>query len=499
MVRTPEPEYQYSLASEGEIDELLAGRPVSNSIAIGDNFRLPTPKPGDAGVVWSQGDEFSPNVARPLALVVRDEDIRRLCGRYAQLRGDLSPISTWCHLLTPRFSSPLDAFFRKPSLGGMEAAWTGLVIAEASLLADRRVSSVRIPACLATQTFAIARVNSMWTGVSVDEILKKFDLANQIFRNASTEQRDGSRARGLRSSLLPIWTVLIGGIVPELPQRSEYGPIVDALRSLRDARLGGATDQGHRLAEPLKCVVPQAEALDKLEELTPEARLKIFDQFVALLDNTSEKLLAQRASLALLAGYVATVAAGGAPSLALAEQHVSRYPEITAWAYVVGSVGEQIVWTSSFDGLGRLVAREFLRPLKLDEPPVCDFALEEVAVLADASLSDPLVHLKVKQARLVTVALFPGVNVAVPLSDSTGTSSARYDHPRHHRVADSPSREPMATLADALWPYLQAHLDSYLGAKERKQPKPQRARGKKKGAPQTQLTLANEQKDEHTP
>ena len=45
-------------------------------------------------------------------------------------------------------------------------------------------------------------------------------------------------------------------------------------------------------------------------------------------------------------------------------------------------------------------------------------AFDEAAVLAESKLADNLVHLRVKQARLVTVGLLPGVNISIPIADS---------------------------------------------------------------------------------
>jgi hypothetical protein len=63
--------------------------------------------------------------------------MRRLCGRYAQLRSDFSPLSSWCHLLTPKLFAPMESVLRVASLQGLEAAWVGLTIAEALLSVDK--------------------------------------------------------------------------------------------------------------------------------------------------------------------------------------------------------------------------------------------------------------------------------------------------------------------------------------------------------------------------
>jgi hypothetical protein len=172
-----------------------------------------------------------------------------------------------------------------------------------------------------------------------------------------------------------------------------------------------------------------------------------------------------------MAGYIATVAAGGTPTLSLTESSSRSYPEVTAWAYVVGGIGERVVWTSSFDGLGRLVARELMRPLRLDEPPNCDFSLDEAVALYDPQLSDPLVHLKIKQARIVTVSLYPGVNLQVPIGDYVPFEKRKQDTGTDRRPTSSgrivgSDDEVFAVLADRLWPHLRGRLGLDIGSSE---------------------------------
>ena len=122
-------------------------------------------------------------------------------------------------------------------------------------------------------------------------------------------------------------------------------------------------------------------------------------------------------------------------------------------------IGERITWTSGFDGLGRLIARELDRPLRLDEAPTCDFALDEAIVLADRELKKPLVHLRIKQAKVVSVSLFAGVNIAIPIVD-TATIEATSRGAREPKqgiaaeeLTDS-NKNLLGSLAEVLWPYL---------------------------------------------
>lgn len=449
------------------------------------------------GVIW-QSDNDDRGI-RPLALVVNEDDIRRLCGRYAQLHSDLSPLTAWCRLVTPDYFDPLDSLARNPDFGGLEAAWTGLIVAEAVLLADMPLSRIRISACLATHSFAIARAQGLWSHVSVENVTRRFDSANRLFKGESIAQRAEGRSAKIRASLQPIWEALIALSSSRGSYSSnELEPIVSALRGLMRAKSNKDQREINQLLQPLLHYASEAEQLEQLNDLPPEARLRVFDRLVEGLnkpETSREKL--RRNSLALIAGYLATVAAGGSPSLTLAEGLAARWPEITAWAYVTGGLGERVVWTSSFDGLGRLVARELMRPLRLDEPPTCDFAFDEAAVLADPKLADPLVHLRVKQARLVTVELIPGVNVSISIAESNTQPVVRPESNRPVPASELPSRDPLGPLADALWPHFRARLDDYLATSQRGRygdqddENTQRSRGKKKTGGQSQLPLGN--------
>ncbi len=495
MVKSMDTRYEYAQADESELDSLLSGQSI-----LGTTHWSPWSKPsrlrtGTVGVIWqSNSDDRG---IRPLALVVNQEDIRRLCGRYAQLHSDLSPLTAWCHVVTPDYFEPLDSLVRNPDFNGLEAAWTGLIIAEAVLLADMPLSRIRISACFATHSFAIARAQGLWSHVGVENITKRLDSANRLLKSESIAQRAEQRSARIRTSLQPIWEALIAlsssrGSYPS----SELEPIVSALRGLIRAKSNKDQREMYELLRPLLVYAPEAEQLEQLNELPPEARLRVFDKLVEGLnkpETSREKV--RRNALALIAGYLATVAAGGSPSLTLAEGLAARWPELTAWAYVTGGLGERVVWTSSFDGLGRLVARELMRPLRLDEPPTCDFAFDEAAVLADPKLADPLVHLRVKQARLVTVELIPGVNVSISIAENSAQPVVRPEPNRTLPVPEHSPRDPLGPLADALWPYFRSRLDDYLAQRARTtnddDENSQRNRGKKKTGGQTQLPLNN--------
>lgn len=425
---------------------------------------------------------------RPGALVVSDDGSRRLFGRYAQLRSDLSPLSAWTHILEPEHfellqnepRSASDAITRMPNLEGFEAAWIGLTVAEALIRSERPLAQLKLAACLATPTFALARAHALWPKETIDSVLRRYDQCQKLIRSG-----EGPPNR-LREPLMDIWSVLAALSTPMPHSLSPH--LRDILQA--SARLMMARKSGQSEVDAIQDALdlPQTEFLRRLESASAEMRVKEFDRLVHAIESSGSPQ--ERANLLFAAGYLVTVLAGGSPSLGIAERLLNRWPQITAWAYVLGSIGETITWTSGFDGLGRLVARELSRPFRLDEPPTSDFALAEANIVVDRALSDPLVHLRIKQSRVLSVALLPGVNVAVPITEATPVDTRpppRTTESIGRTVTTRNSLDPMAILADALAPYLVERIKDLIGPPTSSEPtvsspRSSRSRGAKRDA-----------------
>ena len=499
MVTTKHKDYRYFIADDGELDKLLRGEDVAGLLA--SDFLTSVPLQQDkTGVLVSLGSASGEPV-KPLALVCQDHDIRRLCGRYAQLRTELSPLTAWCHMLTPRSLRNLDGIVHKPTFGGTKAAWSGLVVAETMLLSGRNLANIRISACLASATYAIGRSKALWSDLTLEEMVERFDFANKLCRGKDAAVRNEAHMSRVRSSFLPMWNCL--SLLSHNSNESSHddlAPCVKALRELLQARTRGEPNEATQLVRPILSVVPEAQSFERLSEIAPEARLGLFDELVRLYKETGSTNSPRRYALALASGYLATVAAGGSSSLALVADYADTWPELTGWAYLIGGIGERITWTSGFDGLGRLVARELERPIRLDEPPTCDFSLDEAIVLSDPELKEPLVHLKIKQAKVVSVALFPGVNIAVPIVDVAVPDSAhrRYSEPKQSVPSETRSDDygnVLSMLARALWPHFRPFVIEEIAhsstSMSRGATGSQRSRRKGKSQETSQLPLAD--------
>jgi hypothetical protein len=446
----------YTLADEAELNEMAAGRATAPGVPWQSRSVHHRYSQGKIGVLWRETRHDNLPV-QPLVLISKREENRRLFGRFAQLRSDLSPLTVWCHLITPDQLELFESPVRASDSGDYQAAWVGLIVAEALLLSQRPIAKLKLAACLATQSFAIARAHAIWGAkISHREILEKFDSAQSLFRSGE------HRIVRLRALLEPIWKILAELSAPQYRSENyQIEQLLQSLRSLYQNRTARDGLESEQFFYPLMHAFDELNGIVDFEATSPEKRLHLFDRVIkAIGEADRDKEPNRRLILSAIAGYVATVAAGGAPSLALAEGVSDRWPDVLAWAYVIGGIGEQVVWSSGFDGLGRLVARELQRPYRLDEPPTCDITLDEAEVLVDPQLADPLVHLKLKQARVVSLALVPGVNIAIPFNEP---SQQRESLPPTKINAGS---DVIEGLAAALWPYLAKRLGEGMAPKE---------------------------------
>jgi hypothetical protein len=459
MVTDIQCEYGYTLATDSELNDLLAGKDAGATYAWSAYSKPPLLPVGATGVLWKKGAGID-DPKQPIALVAREDAIRRLCGRFAQIHSDVSPLTAWCHLISPELFESLQFARHEPDLGGFEAAWTGLIVAEAQLLSQKPLNELRISACLSTQSYAIARAKALWREVKESEVVSRFRAAT----NLSGANND-VRANSIRLALQPIWNILLGVTDGQrVSVESDLFPILESLEGLREARRQKDKDETTPFVKPLVPFLPEGRLLSGLGDISPEKRLRVFDQLIHSLSMQEHETALRKNGLALLAGYLITVAAGGTPTLSLAESTAEQLPEIMGWAYVVGGIGERVFWTSSFYGLGRLVARELMRPFRLAERPTCDFSLDEAAALLDPKLSDPLVYLRIKTENTATVALLPGVNISIAIKNSAAAAEARIQSAAPSRTTDNvrPTRNPISLFAEAIWPYLRPHVEELM-------------------------------------
>lgn len=436
-------ELELFVATQDELNELLVGVRVGVPYpwpSHGAGRRVP---PGRFGVLCER-DAYNPDFVRPVLLVIHDEDERKLFARYSQLRGDLSPLSSWLNVVEPKQFERMEAPVVEADLGGFEAAWTGLIVAEASILSRRSQQRLKQSACMATQSFAIARHVALWGASSVPALRARYNTAQAIVRGNSNPTK-------VAEWLEPIWSTMLA-VTGAGATSYRDDLLAFAIQRLHHARLNGQNEWDVILEALGK--LKGNETQPDIARASPEQRLRIFDDYLFAIADAGQDL-EHRIRMSFLAGYIATIAAGGAASLGLAEAVADEYPEVLAFAYLIGGLGERRSWAGAFQGLGRIVARELRRSWNVKDGPASDFSSQEAEVLVDRHLNDPLVYLKLKQSRIATVALAPGVYIQLPFAEfAEPIVDARRNAPTPQEKVD-----PLTALADALFPLLRDRFE----------------------------------------
>lgn len=453
--------YYFSKLNEAELNEILEGKLKGKYMPLdmkGISFSgLPQQ---DQFYVVSKAVDPHSNAVQPVIVITDSDNLTRLFGRMAQLRDYLSPMTSWCHVMTPDLFFGSDDLEITPRHHGWAGAWVGACIAEAFLLVDRPLGELKIAACLATHSFALGRTVGLWPKVSKKEIVIRMDTAKSLFKRESISFRNDQN-NFLKNCLDPIWESLYLATTASSNGDPRYQLISRSLMALHDSRYNNIEDGISALARNIINLVPEASFFEDLPNMPSGKRLQLFDKLVnalSLLSN-SEDVRPQKTALALLAGAVVLVLAGGHPNLSLAESQKKKYPEILIWAYILGGIGEHRLWTSVFDGLGRLVARDILRPFRLNDQPMCDISFDEACVLVDPQLPEPLVHMKLKQSRVVTVSLIPGVNVNISFADLQSPENRLLDQSSISNRSETKQQvaqdnNPWSMIAEGIWPYI---------------------------------------------
>ena len=153
---TSEPKFYCASVSRQDLAEVLRGRRADKPAPLQPRL-LPRLSSKEALVIWA--DES----IRPCIIGVSDNDRQELFSWATVFHRDLSPLSSWCHVLSPDEINRLSGLGKwQPQLNGLEAAWAGAAVAEAMILSRRNFDSISLPTCLATDNFAIARTAALY-------------------------------------------------------------------------------------------------------------------------------------------------------------------------------------------------------------------------------------------------------------------------------------------------------------------------------------------------
>lgn len=433
----------FSLVSREELASVLRGESEARDRASVEMLSLPQEKSLKSQMlVWH---EQSP---RPVAVVVGSSQARdELLAWLVTFHSDLAPLTSWCYLLS---SEDFERYYRDgsryPSLNGLEAAWLGAIIADAMSSSTRDVASLSLSACLSTETFAAARAVALYGPKTGQNAIERLEMAKQSFQQRSMS--GGGRQRLIIEVLL---SLMPGGSSPS----SRNGELVtSACRSL------AITEQNtHFLPDAIVRnfieVSPIFDQMGLIEKMPAENRVRFLRR---IKEATLDAFPGDVEVYNFVAGYVISRIGGAERDFRLAQDFKDR-ANVLAWAAITGGLGVETFWTSAFDGLGRLLAKELLRPLFLSEFPDADISLDEIRYLEPNGGKLPF---RTTSRNAAIVALQPGVNVTVALTEidrspSRNTASSQRELYQQQMPLDLNSTQ-IDALVERLLPLLERRL-----------------------------------------
>lgn len=400
----------------------------------------------EATVFWTQYSR------RPCAIAVRDDDRDELFSWANSYHRDLSPLTSWCHVLSPREVENLVNVRRlNADLSGLEAAWAGASIAEAMILAKRGYETITLPSCLATDTFAIGRSAALYgarggaieTTDRLDRVREKLTKSQERWRPAS------SFVIGVLMRLLPD---------PQPTTSWLQEQLLRACGIMRSQSTEGREVPSRLVLEEISRALPQPSPVDHLDELSAEQRVRLLREMPAWLGSVKQDDV--RHLIFFTAGYVISRIGAAERDLRLAEIFENGYPNVLTWAAVIGSLGASTYWSDAFGGIGRLVARELSRSFDLTDAPNSDISADEFLAIAGADRGAPKFRTALRQ--IASISLRPGVVSQLSTFDEDRDSRAmevsRAPTDAGRSLRDTPEQRHLHNLAEQLFPYIRELL-----------------------------------------
>jgi hypothetical protein len=333
-------------------------------------------------------------------------------------------------------------------LGGLEAAWAATVIADSMTLSRRSFDAINLATCFSTDVFAVGRMAALYGAkVAAKDGLTQIAELRAHFDKGTAKP---SAAAGITDVLL---SLLPGS------NSSPSGTIDLLVRSCRFLHHSQASPEGFGLSESLldefSSRVKELSVLRHFQDLSAEDRVRLLRNMQSF--NRLDGDLDGRRLFSFAAGYVLSGVGGAERDLRLAEAFGPLGADVLAWAATIGSLGATAYWTDAFGGLGRLVARELLRPLHTSDPPTADIAFDELKVIESQKPRSGRAF-RPSSRSIAAVGLKPGIVVQIGIADDDRSRAGSVDSTAATRQADSKlgalGPEALHGIADQLRPYV---------------------------------------------
>lgn len=414
-------EAKYALVEREQLLDVLSGRPAQSLKGLPFPVRKIDWRDREHDTAVGYWERPKLSLAMPDFLIIADGNERELLAWIDTYCANAAPISQWCRVYTESTIRHIDDPIIPSKLGKLSAAWAGAIIGECVVQMGGRgsVGELSLTAVMASHTFPIARANALWSKkISLDTLVPKLEKAASLLN--STPRRLSP------THLAPVWKVL-GTLNDASSQDLSFDPTEALIRNAcEEIHSSGAmsTETLGYFAE----VIPKAETLIKLDELTAEQRVEVFDELTDGFRGNVDSRDALVRLTEFLMGFLANrVGSGGTGHLKLLYPWVNIFPLSPVWFGVNSALWKAEVWGSQYGGLGRLVQRELKYSLDIREQPRADISFDELTAAVDPEHGGFVFDFRGAAVRTFSVEIAPGVLAGYAAPSQKATEAPQAD------------------------------------------------------------------------
>ena len=401
---------QAAIAERGELADALRGvgncRAGMMEIRSGKlPVRLRSPH---VGVGYVDGRSRS----LPQFVVIPDADRKEFFAWVSTYCPFATPLTQWCRVVDEGELARVQSLEVVPRYGGVASVWAGAIVGESILYLGEgsKLSELSVTALQARASFVAARAFGLWgSGKARIEAMRRHESA----RNVLGVARRGPNLKEHQE----LWAVLetlsneAGTRFPEYDFQLRL-----TVEACDDIRKTGFVSKPTMLKTMEKLGWPEKFA--EFERCGAEKRVALFDKAAENLGRFEPDVQQSFRALGefIVAYFAARIGGSASAYMPLLTRLVGSHPMVALWYGVASALYKPEIWGAEFDGLGRLALKELAFPLRFDDPPRCDIAVDELVVLVDPGADFQSLGFRGATRKALNVEVALGVNVMIPLS-----------------------------------------------------------------------------------
>jgi len=379
----------FTKSNRKKLLDILTGNGISTltDYVYSDIFPTIPISQDDFYLIW----ENDPQELRrlPIIIIVADGQLRDFLAWVITYFQNYRPFTAYFRVVEFTTILSLNNWFSPPALGRLETACVGLIISETNLLSSLRDKPLQITPlnCMGTISYILSRALALGANLQhIDYICEQWSvirrLTEQPYRKIETES-----VKTIFKILLSIGSNNLNN--KQFDSKHETSAIITSacLEIMNEGRVSNST--WRNLTKDVGFLHDAHEAMESARE----DRVRYFERL--LTDNSKFKFSNSSLLHEFIFGYLGSLIGPGTLTYTeLVFRHAASFPTILLWYGLCAGLQKKNELLSSYNVLGRRIARELLRYESLLRPPDSDIAFSELQVLfeGDVKVKDFLTY-----------------------------------------------------------------------------------------------------------